>query len=325
MLIPDSHAQRRRARADRKRPVSQLTCQVERLHRRLLAREAQRVLGHLRLDRCAHGGSGSKEPIRRCEPFEFLMGALEVVVLDEQPHPPLAVLEVGEHRPRQQLFPQRLPEPLDLPAGLGMVRPALHMLDAVALKLRLELRAPTPRGVLAALIGQDLPRRSVLGDAAAEGFEHQHASLVVRDRHTHQVARVIIQERRHIQPLVPSQQERKDVRLPQLVRLRPLEVLHHRLAPYSTRRPLRLDPLALQDPAHRRRRHPDPQEPPHHISDAPSAGRWMRLPGCHDRLRLHARRLLQVRPLRRLTRFERPLTALSIPLYPHHRCRVRHA
>jgi hypothetical protein len=94
------------------------------------------------------------------------MRALEVIVLDKERHPALAVLEVGEHRAAQKLFPQGLPEPLDLPARLRMMRAALHVRDAVTLQLRFELRAPSPGGVLAALVRQYLPRRAVVGNAA---------------------------------------------------------------------------------------------------------------------------------------------------------------
>lgn len=94
------------------------------------------------------------------------MRTLEVVVLDEQRHAPLAVLEVGKHGARQQLLPQRLPEALDLAAGLRMVRSALDVPDAVTLELGLELGVATPARVLPPLIGQDLARHPVLGNAA---------------------------------------------------------------------------------------------------------------------------------------------------------------
>jgi hypothetical protein len=94
------------------------------------------------------------------------------------------------------------------------MRAALHMRDAMALQLRLELRTPAPGGVLAALVGQDLPRRPIVGDATRQRFQHQHASLVMRHRQAHQIPGVIIEERRHIDPLVTSQQEREQVRLP---------------------------------------------------------------------------------------------------------------
>lgn len=116
------------------------------------------------------------------------MGPLEVVVLHEQQHPSLTVLEVGKHRARQKLLPQRLPEAFDLAAGLRMVRAALHVLDPVATQLRLELRRPTPRRVLPSLIGENLPRRPVLRDAVGQGLQHQGTALVVRHREAHEVA-----------------------------------------------------------------------------------------------------------------------------------------
>ena len=125
--------------ADGKLLLAELAGQIERLASGLLAREAQCVVTHLRFDRRAHRITRPEEPIRGRVPFEPLMRALEVVVLDKKRYSSLAVLEVGEHRAREQLLPQRLPEPLDLAAGLRMMWPALDVLDAVALQLRFEL------------------------------------------------------------------------------------------------------------------------------------------------------------------------------------------
>lgn len=115
------------------------------------------------------------------------MRTLEVVVLHEQPDTPLAVLEVGKHRAGEQLLPQRLPEALDLAAGLRMVRPALDVPDAMTLELGLELGGATPAGVLPPLVGQDLARRAVLGNTARQRLQHQAAALVMRQRQTHQI------------------------------------------------------------------------------------------------------------------------------------------
>lgn len=254
MLIAHTHAQGRTARTDGKRPIPQLPRQVEGLAHGLLARQPQCVLGHLRLDTGAHCGCGAEEAIRRGESFQCLMRALEVVVLDVQPHPALTVLEVRKHRSRQQLLPQALPEALDLAAGLRVVRTALHMPDPVTLELGFKLRAAAPGGVLTPLVGQDLPRGSITGNAARQGLQHQHASLVMRHRHAHQIARVIVQKGRHVNALVPTQQEREQVRLPQLVRLGTLEAMHAPLAAHPPRHLLRLDSFFTQHPPHRRRR-----------------------------------------------------------------------
>jgi hypothetical protein len=253
------------------------------------------------------------------------MRPLEVVVLDEQPHPPLAVLVIGEHRAREQLLPQRLPEPLDLPAGLRVLRPALQVLDAVTLQLRFELGAAAPGRVLTALIGEDLSWRPVVGDPARQRLEHQHASLVMRHRHTHQIARVIVQERRDIQPLVPTQQEREDVRLPQLVRLRALEVAHRMLSSDSPLRDLRLHTFGLQHTPHGRLGSADAQEPSHQIADAAAAGLRRTPLRCHDRFSLRSRTTLASRGNGPRLRLERYRTTASIHLHPLDRRRVRHA
>jgi len=206
-----------------------------------------------------------------------------------------------------------------------MVRPALHMRDPVALELRFELGRSTPGGVLPSLIRQDLPRRAVLCDPTRERLQHQHASLVMRHRKAHQISGVIVQERRHIDALVPPQQERKEVRLPQLVRLGTLEVLHRLLSAYSLRRHLCLDALRSQHPPHRRLRGADPQEAPHHIADTAAAGTWCLLMRCEDRLRTLIGWLPQTPMRRTRSHLESLFPALPVRLHPHHRRRVWHA
>jgi hypothetical protein len=325
VLIAHPHVERRAARADGERAVPELTGQVKRLAQRLLLRQAQRVFGHLRLDARAHGARCTEEPVGRRESFKSLVRSLEVVVLDVQRHAALAVLEVGEHRAREQLLPQGLPEPLDLAAGLRMMGPTLHVLDAVALQFRLELRRAAPGGVLPALVGQDLPRRSVVCDATRERLEHQHASLVVRHRKTHEIPGVIVQERRHIDPLMPPEQEGEQVRLPQLIGLGPLEVLHLDLPSDPSLGHLRFDALGTQHPPHRRLGGTDPQKPPHHIADATAAGTRCLHMGCEDRFGALIGWLLEVRMQCRLLHLERLFPALPICLHPHHRRCVRHA
>jgi hypothetical protein len=252
-------------------------------------------------------------------------------VLDEQPNPPLTVLEVREHGLREQLLPQRLPEPLDLAAGLRVVRTALDVNDAVALELRFELGRSTPRRVLAALVGQDLARRAVLADRARQRFEHEHAPLVMRHHEAHEVARVIVQERRDVNPLVTPKQEREQVRLPQLVRLGPLEVLHYVFAAHALRGRLRLHALTSQHSAHCRLRHSQAQEAAHHVADPSTPRARLRRLRREDRLRTGARtrsrtRLgLLVLARESPARLERRSASLAIRVHPLDRRRVRHA
>ena len=249
-----------------------------------MARERERVLRDRRLDRRAHLRGGSEEAVGRGQPRERLVRALEVVVLHEEPHPALAVGEVGEHGAREKLLPHRLPEALDLAAGLRVMRPALHVPDAVTAQLLLETRLPAPGGVLAPLVGQDLPRGAVVGDPARQRLQHDRASLVMRHREAHQIARVIVQERRDIDPLVPAQQEGKEVGLPELIGFGALETASLRLRLGLRRRTLPGKPLLLQRPAHRRLRGPDAEEAPHHVADASTARGRVRALRRHHRL-----------------------------------------
>jgi hypothetical protein len=82
VLISHSHAQGRAAGTDGERPIAQLPGQIERLPQRLLLRQAQRVLSHLRFDTRAHLARRAEVAVRRGESFDPLMRALEVVVLD---------------------------------------------------------------------------------------------------------------------------------------------------------------------------------------------------------------------------------------------------
>jgi hypothetical protein len=148
----------------------------------LCASQSQRVLGHRRFDRGAHRRGGSKEAVRWCHAFERLVRTLEVVMLYEQSHAALTVLEVRKHGAREELLPHRLPESLDLPAGLRMMGPALDVRDPVAMQLRLELRGAAPRGVLPALIGENLARCPVVGNPARQRLEHQRTTLMMRQR-----------------------------------------------------------------------------------------------------------------------------------------------
>ena len=194
--------------------VAQATHQVERLLRRLLLGEAQRIGLHLRFDGGADVRRRPEEAIGRHQTLDALMRALEVVVLDEQPEAPQAVREVSEHCLAQKLLPQRLPKSLDLAERLGMLRTALAVCDAVSAELLLKLGLTAPRRVLATLVGEHLPRLPVLRDAALESLDEQTRFLVVGHRPRHQVARVVVHEANQVHTLMAAQLEREDVALP---------------------------------------------------------------------------------------------------------------
>lgn len=163
------------------------------------------------------------------------------------------------------------------------MRPALDVPDAMTLEFGLELGGTTPTGVLPTLVGQDLARGAVLSNAAGQGFQHQRAPLVMRQRQTHQITRVIVQERRDIQPLVLAQQEREQVRLPQLIRLGTLEPMLTWLRLGARLRPGSCQAFLLQHPPYRGGRRAQSKVPLQYIADPPAASRRLRTPGRHDR------------------------------------------
>jgi hypothetical protein len=271
---------------DRQVAIAEPAHQVKRLLRRLLLCEPQRVLRHVLLDDRPHVRRCAEKPVRGHQPRQRLVRPLEVVPLHEEGESALAVREVRKHRPRQKLVPQRLPKPLDLPERLRVLRAALHVPYPMKSQLLLEVRLSPPRRVLPPLVRQDLLRLSVRGNPALEGLHHELRPLMVRQPVRHDEARVVVHEGREVQPLVAPQQKREDVRLPELVRLRPLEA-PRRVLSRSTHRPALHQPRLVQDPPHLRLRHAQRLEARQRVPDPPRPVLRVRFPHRHDRVPLH--------------------------------------
>jgi hypothetical protein len=203
--------------------LAQTAHQVEGLSLRLLLGQGQRVVGHSLFDRVPHLRRRPEESVRRHRSPDSLVRTTEVVGLYEERDPALAILEIRKDRPREKFLPQRLPEALDLSQRLRMVRPALDVTDALTMELRLEIGVPAPRHVLPSLVRQHLTRRPVLCNPPRQRFQHQGSALVMRHYQGNEVPRVVVHEGGHVQPLMPPQEKREDVRLPELVRFRALE------------------------------------------------------------------------------------------------------
>jgi hypothetical protein len=214
LLLSDAHTHAAVGRRDRQLAIAELTDQVERPLGFLLPGQPQGVALHRSLHGLADCRRRPEVAVRRHQPRQRLVRAVEVVVVDEVAQPPIAVGEVGEDRARQHLVPQGLPEALDLPQRLRVLRSALDVPHAVAAHQLLEGRLAPPRGVLPALVGQHFRRRAVLRRRPLECLEHQLRPLVVRQCVPDHVARVVVHEADQIQPLMPAQQECEEVRLP---------------------------------------------------------------------------------------------------------------
>jgi hypothetical protein len=172
LLVSHLHPKSVALSGDGEVSVSQLPHEVEGLSRLLLQRQAQCVVGHRVLDGLSHLWHGPEEAVSWDDAANALVRALEVVAVDEELRALQAVVEVVEDGAGQVLVPQRLPEALHLAHRLRVVRPALHVVDAVPAQLLLEVRLAAPRGVLAALVRQHLSGRPVSGNAAVERLQN---------------------------------------------------------------------------------------------------------------------------------------------------------
>lgn len=270
LLVADADLQAASFGGDAEVAVAESADEIERLARRLLVREAHRVGGDVFLDGFTYVRRGAEEAVGGNEPFERLMRTLEVVGVHEELDASVAVREVREDGAREELVPERLPEALDLAERLRMLRPALDVIDAVQVQLALEVRLAAPCRVLAALVGENLSRLSVGGDAALERFHHELGLLMVREVVRDDEARVVVHERREVEALVTAKQEREDVRLPHLVWRGALEATRRMLARPS-RRTLLDEPGLVEDAANGGLGHADPLEAREQVTDAAGA------------------------------------------------------
>jgi hypothetical protein len=281
-LAAQLHLERRAFGGDGKPAVAELADQVEGLSWDLLQRESQCILLDASLDRRAYLRRRPEEAVSGHEPVQGLVRPVEVVSVHEERHSPLAVGEIGEDRARQEFVPQGLPEALDLAQRLRVLRPTRNMSDSVLPQPLLEFGHSTPGAVLPTLISEHLARLTVRGDAALQGLDHQRRALMVSQQMRDHEARVVVHESDQVQPLVASEQEGEDVRLPHLVGLGALE------APRRTRAPvtdcgLRCQQSRLvEDAPHGGRRHPDGLEATQEVADLAHPLSRILLLGRHD-------------------------------------------
>lgn len=167
------HLQGVALRGDGHVAIAEAADEIKRFARGLLARQTHLVVGHPLLDRRAHVRRRAEESVCRHEAIERLMRTLEVIRVDEMHDAPVAIGEVRKHRARQKLVPERLPEAFDFAERLRMLRPALHVPDAVLAELLFEFRLAAPRGVLPALVRQHFLRRAVLRYPARQRLHDQ--------------------------------------------------------------------------------------------------------------------------------------------------------
>jgi hypothetical protein len=146
--------------------AAQLAEKIQRRPGLLVQRQTQRVIPTALAKRLVHIIGKTIESVGRTSPFDPLVRALVIVIVDPVIAPLTGIGEGGEDRLAQKLPPQRLPEALDLAQGLRMVRSATDMSDPLLLEHPLKARLAAPGHELAPVVGEDLPRGAPLAEGS---------------------------------------------------------------------------------------------------------------------------------------------------------------
>jgi hypothetical protein len=229
LFVADHDVQSGSLRRNREIPVAQLPDEIEGFSRWLFVRETHRVFLNCLLYGRANVRRGLEEAVRGNKPAQRLVRPLKVVGLNEQAETTVAIRIIRKHSSRQEFVPKCFPKALHLAERLRVLRPTLDVPNSVLAKNSFEVGFAAPRGVLAALVGEDFFWFSPRGNPSRKRLHHELGTLVVRERVGHDEPRVVVHERREIKPLLATKQERKNVRLPHLIGLRALEAARRML------------------------------------------------------------------------------------------------
>jgi hypothetical protein len=256
---------------------------VKGVHRPAAQRQLERILLDPLFKRAPQIVGDLEEAVRRTQTPDPLVGPLVVVILDPQRRARHRLLEAVKLRPLQELPQQRLPEPLDLAKGHRVVGPRADVFDPVFLQFLLKAGLPPPVGVLPAVVGQHLLGHPVVGHRPAKGLQHVLGRLAAVQPQGGDVAAVVVDEADQVGVAAP-QPDGQYVRLPELVRPRPLKKARFRGVPLGFDRGLFHQPLRGKGLVNRGGTGAHEEEAPEHIADPPGAVLGMR--------RLHGHRLL---------------------------------
>ncbi len=212
-----------------------------------------------------------------------------VVVLHPVGDPFLSVLERIEPRPLQELLPDRLPEPLDLPQRHRVMRRAADVVDPVLGQFHLEAGFPFPGRILLPVVRQHLLRDPMIADRPPIDFHHVLRRLGSAHPEPRDVAGVIVDEPDQVAGL-PVHPKGEDVALPHLVGRGPLEKPRLRgippdFPPHRHRHRL----VPVQRLPHSLRAARKKQRPSQPLGDLAHPEGGMLLLNVHDRL-MHRRR-----------------------------------
>lgn len=221
-MVVHGHEDLALARLHHDRLAVQTAHHVERALRLAAKRQLQHVFADAALDDAAQFVLHLEVAVRGAQPADALVRTAVVVVLDPKPQPFPCLLETVELGTGEELAEKRLPKPLDLAEGHGVMRTALEVMNAVLLQLFFEPRGTAPVGKLPPVVGQHLTRNAKLAHAATIDLQHMLGGLTAEQVAAGQETAVIVHVADHVGVLA-AQAKREDVGLPHLVRCGTLE------------------------------------------------------------------------------------------------------
>ncbi len=203
--------------------LAELAEQIERRLRLLSKGEPQRVLAAALTHRLLLVFRYTVEAVSRTGAGDPLMRTLMIVIVNPMFKTLARISEGRKDRLLQEFRPEGLPEALDLAQGHRVMRRAPDVADALPLQDLLEAALAPPRDKLAAVVGQDLPRRTPLSDGALDHLQDRIGLLLAEETVAHDVAGVVVDDPDQVHTVHPLQLEGEDVDLPERIGDRALE------------------------------------------------------------------------------------------------------
>jgi hypothetical protein len=142
------------------------------------------------------------------------MRALMVVIADPVIETLAGVGKGGKERVLQKFCPDRLPEPLDLAQGHGVMRSRANVADPLALEYFLELGLSAPGSKLTTVVRENISGSAPLTDSALYHFKHCLCSLLTEQAMAHDIAGMVVDDANQVDRVHPLEVESEDVDLP---------------------------------------------------------------------------------------------------------------
>ena len=171
------------------------------------------------------------ESVCRTSTIYPLMWPLKIIMVDPVRDPSARIGKGSEVCFLKEFAPDGLPEALYLPQRHGMLRCASHVLNTVLLQHLLEPCFAPPGDKLPAIVRQDLTGRTKFAHSSFHYLQHRFRRLLSVETVGHDEPGVVIDKGNQVSLVHPFQFEGKDIGLPTMIWVLPLEATDLRWPP----------------------------------------------------------------------------------------------